>query len=107
MRALSKQQLSEQKFEMFVNDTSEGSKLFFPVRPYEFLKVSEDANDYHKFEIQRDKLVVLYDQAIQSSLMPKDGHPVFYIDNCGYNPQRTNYFLLEISDLKEFLHCCH
>lgn len=93
MRALSKKQLSEQKFEIFVYNAVEGSKRPLAVGPYQFLKVIEDDNGFHKFEMILDKLLVLYDGQVQSSLILVDKHRNFSIDNYGiHSPADKLYF---------------
>jgi len=94
MRALSKKELLEQKFETFVNDTIKGSEVFFPVQPYEFLEVSTLDNGVQQVEIKRDKVVVQYDKNVQSALIPMDTtHRVFYIDHYGiHSPVDKLYF---------------
>lgn len=92
MRSLSAQQLAEQKFETFINDSTAGSKLFFPVAPYAFLEVTEADNGFRQFEQKRDKLVVLYNGDLQSSLMLADQYNTFYIDRYGIHSPADKLF---------------
>lgn len=94
MRALSKEQLTENNFEIFVNDSSNGSELHFPVPPYKYLEVSKNDNGWQKFEIKHNKLVVLYNKDLQSALIPMDTeHSVFFIDNYGiHSPAEQLFF---------------
>jgi len=83
MRALANKKLKEYHYATFIKSEGEGSEMFMPVEPYQYLVVQNKEDGLSQVTLKAEKLVVLYREDIQSALVPKEGFDTFYIDDYG------------------------
>ena len=84
MRVLSKRQLTEQEYEVFVKAPADDSDLYFKTTPESVFKIIKYGNDgYNAFILNKHKVVIRYKTILQSSITILDEDKQFYIDNFG------------------------
>jgi hypothetical protein len=83
MRSLSKKEVVENNFEVYIKDPSGTSNLFFPVDPYLYLIIEEKENQNIELTVDKREIVVSFDRNLQSTLITKADSNLFFIDNYG------------------------
>ncbi len=92
MRALSQKQLAEHFYTTFKKSDNEHSDFFIPVNAYEYLDVNTLDSGMCQVKIKTDKLVIMYNQDVQSALIPNEGFNTFYIDAYGIHTPPDQLF---------------